>query len=154
MNNNLKSALNAAVLLLFMCLAWATSPPPHFSEIIKMEVVINADSTAFTLTNLENKDFNEANITVYKKYDSSSEYATSAFAFSKNNVQIKANQSIILPFNQFIGYDYAKKQEVVMSKNIIIERFMFSNYLRKQSGKRVYATFDFTFNLKNKEKMP
>jgi hypothetical protein len=154
MKNNEKNALNVLGLLVFMALAWATSPPRKFPEPVTMTVAINADSTAFILTNLENRGFTNGYVEVFRRYDTTHSYYTSVYGFSMNEAVIAANQSIMLPFNQFIGFDNSKKEKVSLSKNVDIEVFTFLSYLRTQNGKRIYATFDFKFESKINGKAP
>jgi hypothetical protein len=148
MKNNVKNALNALGLLIFMALAWATTPPPSFRETIKMSVKINADSTAFVLKNLENRDFKNGHIDVYRHGERTETDSITALIFTNiNQISIGAQQEMIIPFNEFKGYSLRGDIDT-FSKNIKIQRFIYSVYLGKRKGKRIKGYFDCIFSPK------
>jgi hypothetical protein len=95
MKNSFKNALNALGLLVFMGLAWATSKDTPI-EPIKMEVKINADSTAFLLKNLEDFDCTNGGISLL--VDS---VGVNIF-FGVDSITVKTKAIDTLPFNKFI----------------------------------------------------
>jgi hypothetical protein len=148
MKNNVKNALNALILLVFMALAWATSPPPTFRETIKMSVAINADSTAFVLRNLENRDFKNGNIDIYRHEERIDTDSMSALVFSTNQISVKAQEEMTIPFTEFKGYGLHGNIDT-FSKNVKIQRFTYSIYLGKKKGKYIKGYFDFMFSPKS-----
>lgn len=139
MKNNVKNALNALGLLAFMGLAWATSKE-RAMEPIKMDLTINADSTAFLLKNLEEKVFTNGNIVVARLTDTTRRDTVFALTFIKNSVTINAKESIIIPFDNLVGTNRANKLDT-FSKRFKPQRFTYSVLLPKQ----VDGLFSFNF---------
>jgi hypothetical protein len=137
MKNSFKNALNALGLLGFMVLAWATKRDINL-EPIKMEVKINADSTAFLLKNLENIDFSNGNAQVFVFRDTAQ--ATFGRTFFADSVSIKSNATISIPFSEFKSSNGIGAIEI-FSKNVKPNRFIFNGALRKDAS----GLFEFDF---------
>ena len=143
MKNSFKNALNALVLFGFMVLAWATSRNLPV-ESIKMEVKINADSTAFILKNLEDIDFDNGNANVFRQIGTLAADSTIAFNFFKDSLNIKAKETIDLPFNIFLGKNNLGQLDT-LSKKIKIVKFNYGVFFKKDNKKPVDGLFNFVF---------
>lgn len=109
MKNNLKNALNALGLLVFMALAWATSKA-DITEPINMEVKVNSDSTAFLLKNLDDIDYSNGSVRVW------ADTSRVGIAFDLDSVNIKAKAIDTLAFssltNSTTGLAFSKKNKL------------------------------------------
>ena len=143
MKNNLKNALNALVLLGFMVLAWATSIDT-IEEPIDMKVKINADSTAFLLTNLTDLDFKNGDVNFRRIPDSASVNTLSEFHFFKDSVSVKAKSTVTISFNQFDAFGIIRTVDN-SSNGFKLSRFSYSVFLSKQKRKDVIGFFEFKF---------
>ena len=146
MKNNVKNALNALVLLIFMALAWATSRRYSFEGPLKMSVTINADSTAFVLKNLENRDFKDGIIDIYRYEESTAIDSITPRVFSTNQISIKAQEEKVIPFQSFKSYGLHGNIAQTFSKNIKIRRFIYSVYSGKKKSGYIKSHFDFIFS--------
>ena len=110
-------------------------------EPINMELKINADSTAFILKNLEDIDFTNGNASVRRV---ALPISDKAVQFSHDStVNIKAKETLVLPFNRFKGTDQIGRQEI-LSKNVKLESFVYELVFTKNSA-TVGGLFQFKF---------
>lgn len=139
MKNNVKNALNALGLLVFMVLAWATQKARPI-QVLKMEVAINADSTAFLLKNLEDIPFENGTVNVARTIDKTGADTLFALTFIQNSLAIEAKGTLIVPFGKLIGTNRASKQDT-FSKRFRPESFRYFVPLPKDVDG--LFTFDF-----------
>ena len=126
-----------------MFLAWATKRELPV-EPINMELKINADSTAFVLKNLEDIDFDNGNAIVFRQIGTLAADSTIAFNFFKDSLNIKAKETIGLPFNTFFGKNGVGKRDT-LSKKIKIVKFQYNVSFKKDNKNFVEGLFEFVF---------